>query len=278
MTSAEKAAEQAAIQAEAQAAILMLEKEQAVANDGEVDPLDAYYADSGILQEAEAAAAEAEAKDAKDRETIAAGEEIDEGDRKMTYEQSREAQEAAGWHCYICKKYGHTKRDCPERKWDPTRVSARQAADLGLEMVCKHCGEAGHVIRDCTGKKLEDKQLNRKKQYEKKKMIRAAERLSLKAKVEKDLAIENKTKKEEFDQMVSTYGQPCQDQPVLEAEHEAIVQEMQKQSKDSNLQPTERKSRFSAPLVQQEQPEQGLQEQQEEEKPEQQDPEEEEEL
>ena len=87
MTPAEKATEQAAIQAEAQAAILMLEKEKAAANDGEVlqqlvepwrggvwwqvDPLDAYMA-GGILEEAEAAAAEAEAKDAKDRETIAA--------------------------------------------------------------------------------------------------------------------------------------------------------------------------------------------------------------
>jgi len=170
-----------------------------------VDPLDAYMA-GGILEEAEAAAAEAEAKDAKDRETIAAGEEIDEGDRKMTYEQSREAQEAASWHCYICKKYGHTKRDCPDRKWDPTRVSKRQAEDLGLETVCKHCLESGHEIRDCPKKKADDKVVKRKKQYAQKKMIRAAERLAIKAQVERDNHIAGNTQKEKFDREMNEYG------------------------------------------------------------------------
>ena len=25
-------------------------------------------------------------------------------------------------HCYVCKKRGHTKKDCPDRKWDLTKA------------------------------------------------------------------------------------------------------------------------------------------------------------
>ena len=28
-------------------------------------------------------------------------------------------------HCYVCKKRGHTKKDCPDRKWDLTKVLTR---------------------------------------------------------------------------------------------------------------------------------------------------------
>jgi hypothetical protein len=92
-------------------------------------------------------------------------------------------------HCYVCKKYGHTKKvpafschsilttsfqqDCPDRKWDLTKVcqspipypdclqpsalspfmfnqiGTRQAEMMGMQMSCKHCGELGHLIRDC---------------------------------------------------------------------------------------------------------------------------------
>ena len=52
-----------------------------------------------------------------------------------------------------------------------------------MEMACKHCGEMGHVIRECPKKLAEDKVAKRKRQYEKKKMIRAAERLAIKNRV-----------------------------------------------------------------------------------------------
>eukprot|EP00656_Telonema_subtile_P011480 TRINITY_DN15694_c0_g1_i2.p1 TRINITY_DN15694_c0_g1~~TRINITY_DN15694_c0_g1_i2.p1 ORF type:complete len:401 (-),score=103.43 TRINITY_DN15694_c0_g1_i2:31-1233(-) len=239
MTSRDRRREEAQVAEDAQKAWAMIQAqklaEQAMLNDNEPDPLDEYMAGSGIMDEAKKEKEAAEAKAAADIATLAAGEEIDEGDRAMTYEQSRMAQEAAGWHCYICKKYGHTKRDCPEREWDPTKVSARQAEDMGLEMCCKHCGESGHVIRDCPQKRIADKAQNRKKQYEKKKMIRAAERLALKAKVHHQLEQDSIKKKAEFDAMYASYGKlsDAPTEPVSVEEQAAIESEMAKEASEA---------------------------------------------
>lgn len=33
-------------------------------------------------------------------------------------------------HCYVCKRWGHTKKDCPHKR-------------------CYHCGKEGHTTADC---------------------------------------------------------------------------------------------------------------------------------
>lgn len=218
----EMAADAMDIQAEAQKALEMLRAQEIAKFEatGEVDPLDEFMKTSGIMADAQKEVVAAVEKAAADEATIAAGGEIDEGDRKLTYEQARAEEESKSWHCYICKKWGHTKRDCPDRKWDPTRVSARQAEDMGLEMCCKHCGESGHIIRDCPKKKADDKAASRRKQYEKKKMIRAAERLAIKNKAERDAKLESETKKREFEAQVASYGSCA---PTTQADGAAIA-------------------------------------------------------
>ena len=87
-------------------------------------------------------------------------------------------------HCYICKKRGHTKKDCPDRKWDLTKVGARQAAAMGFEMACKHCGELGHSVRECELYKQDEKKKKRQKQYAAKAIARAEERKAIKNQAE----------------------------------------------------------------------------------------------
>jgi hypothetical protein len=67
-------------------------------------------------------------------------------------------------HCYVCKKNGHTKKDCPNKR-------------------CRYCFEVGHVREDCEmwkkeleRLKEEDKKRKRKQQYEKKKFTKYQER------------------------------------------------------------------------------------------------------
>jgi len=83
-------------------------------------------------------------------------------------------------HCYVCKKRGHTKKDCPDRKWDLTKVGARAAKDLGMEMACKHCGELGHMVKECPAYKEDEKKKKRQKQYAVKALKRAEERKAIK--------------------------------------------------------------------------------------------------
>jgi hypothetical protein len=67
-------------------------------------------------------------------------------------------------HCHTCKKFGHTKKDCPNKR-------------------CRYCFEVGHVREDCEmwkkeleRLKAEDKERKRKQQYAKKKFTKYQER------------------------------------------------------------------------------------------------------
>merc|ERR1712070_343080 len=63
----------------------------------------------------------------------------------------------------------------------------------------------------------DDKVVKRKRQYEKKKMIRAAERLAIKAQAERGTKIANESQKEEFERQMSEYGRQDGDISAVEA-------------------------------------------------------------
>jgi len=145
----------------------------------EVDPLDAFM--SGDIKAAAAKEAEETRKKQEEDDRMIAEGKIDEltgGDGEQ-YGDGPKAFDPE-LHCYVCKKRGHTKKDCPDRKWDLTKVSERQARDLGLERACKHCGEIGHMVKECPAYKVDEKKKKRVQQYAVKALKRAEERKALK--------------------------------------------------------------------------------------------------
>jgi len=144
----------------------------------EEDPLDAFMAGE-VKKDFEKELAETARKQAEDDAAILAGDvdKLTGGDGGL-YSDGRVVNMEL--HCYICKKKGHTKKDCPDRVWDPTKVGARQAKDMGLEMACKHCNEMGHTIKECKKYQEDEKKKRRRKQYEVKALKRAEERKALK--------------------------------------------------------------------------------------------------
>eukprot|EP00656_Telonema_subtile_P007368 TRINITY_DN13459_c0_g1_i2.p4 TRINITY_DN13459_c0_g1~~TRINITY_DN13459_c0_g1_i2.p4 ORF type:complete len:105 (-),score=46.61 TRINITY_DN13459_c0_g1_i2:137-451(-) len=92
-------------------------------------------------------------------------------------------------------------------------------------MACKHCGQSGHVLRGCPKKRAADKAQSRKKQYAKKKSLRAAQRLALQEKVQHQREQQASSTKAEFDRMYASYGTPC-DVPASAQEEAAIQSEM----------------------------------------------------
>jgi len=120
----------------------------------EEDPLDAF-----MRTQVEAKAREE--KELAERHLTAW--EAQYGNKDVTVSDVLEEEKNMNLHCYVCKKWGHTKRDCPHKR-------------------CKHCGKEGHVKEDCPelNAKIEkqfddEKARKRARQYAKKKEKRAAE-------------------------------------------------------------------------------------------------------
>ena len=114
----------------------------------EEDPLDAFMREN-VFGQAE-----------KERERAAAHEvawQAQYGDKDVAVSDVIEVEKNMNAHCYVCKQWGHTKKDCPHKR-------------------CLHCGKEGHIKEDCPklNEKIEgqieaDKQRKRAKQYAAKK-------------------------------------------------------------------------------------------------------------
>ncbi|KAG8460190.1 hypothetical protein KFE25_004438 [Diacronema lutheri] len=91
------------------------------AAEAEVDPLDAYMANQ--LDKAQRDIAASAAREAAEQAAIAAG-------GCVHIDAPNDLEVNMALHCYICKKRGHTKKDCPDKK-------------------CRFCGEPGHAQREC---------------------------------------------------------------------------------------------------------------------------------
>ena len=121
----------------------------------EEDPLDAFMR-TNVVAQAEADAAKAAAH--------AVAWQAQYGHKSVDVDVDKVDEEKdMNLHCYVCKQWGHTKKDCPQKR-------------------CKFCNKAGHVAGDCPEKdqKIErqfenDKQRKRAKQYAAKKAKRAKE-------------------------------------------------------------------------------------------------------
>jgi len=128
-----------------------------------LDPLDAFCAvevDSAFQRDL----AEAQATAKRERESGAFAKSkrlktgvIDSDDDEFEMTISSRA------HCYICKQYGHSKKDCPLAK-------------------CQYCHAIGHQKKDCTlfseaitAATEEEKKARRKQGYEKKKLKKKEE-------------------------------------------------------------------------------------------------------
>lgn len=149
----------------------------------DVDPLDAFM-ENTVAEEAKKEAEATRLKQEEDDKLIASGDvEALTGGDGSNYVDGK-APPDMELHCYVCKKRGHTKKDCPDRKWDLTKVGKRCAEALGLATACKHCGDLGHMIKECPAYKEDEKKKKRKKSYEVKALKRAEERKALKAQEE----------------------------------------------------------------------------------------------
>eukprot|EP01043_Picozoa_sp_COSAG02_P002150 COSAG02_NODE_49_length_45106_cov_298.436177_7_plen_425_part_00 len=126
----------------------------------DLDDLMAQYEQASSKDQA--AAREKEAKLAAE---VAAGTYVDPDADKDRGEYAGDLRrENMKLHCYVCKKNGHTKKDCPNKR-------------------CRYCFEIGHVREDCEmwkkeleRLKQEDKERKRKQQYAKKKFTKYQER------------------------------------------------------------------------------------------------------
>jgi len=135
-----------------------------------LDPLDAYVA---TTVQAEAAkdlvdAADAEKKNRADIKNGVALKKKRKREGLQNFDDSDDDEEATldynpRAHCYVCKQWGHSKRDCPLAR-------------------CQYCHDVGHKKGDCPlftaalqNAVDDEKQAKRKAQYEKKKAKRKEE-------------------------------------------------------------------------------------------------------
>jgi hypothetical protein len=125
-----------------------------------LDPMDAFAARAEA--EAKKALVDSEAKAKREKETQRFG----KGKRKLEDDSDDEGELLnvnSRAHCYICKQWGHSKKDCPLAR-------------------CQYCHEIGHRKSDCPlftqalqNAAEEEKKARRKQGYEKKKMRRKEE-------------------------------------------------------------------------------------------------------
>lgn len=114
----------------------------------EEDPLDAFMRTQVVAQadkEAERAAAHQQVWQAQ------------YGNKDVQVSDVLEPEHDVNKHCYVCKKWGHTKKDCPNKR-------------------CRYCGQEGHVADECEEKDRkigaqfdQDKDRKRQKAYAAKK-------------------------------------------------------------------------------------------------------------
>lgn len=145
-----------------------IEHAMKVAEIVEDDPLDAFMKET-------TAKARSDIKEAEEKEAVEARLVNEGGDIEAVSEAVQSERQLKAGHyqtllnnnkrCYVCKKYGHTKTDCPEKR-------------------CLFCFQKYHVRVDCPKWKAElerradvDKQNRRHKFYEEKKRRRREERL-----------------------------------------------------------------------------------------------------
>jgi hypothetical protein len=125
-----------------------------------LDPMDAFAARAEA--EAKKALVDSEAKAKREKETQRFG----KGKRKLEDDSDDEGELLnvnSRAHCYICKQWGHSKKDCPLAR-------------------CQYCHEIGHRKSDCPlftqalqNAAEEEKKARRKQGYEKKKLRRKEE-------------------------------------------------------------------------------------------------------
>jgi len=85
------------------------------------------------------------------------------GHKEVHVSDAIEPEHDANKHCYVCKKWGHTKKDCPHKR-------------------CRFCGKEGHLADECQEKDKKissqfdkDKERKRQKSYAAKKAKRREE-------------------------------------------------------------------------------------------------------
>jgi len=124
-----------------------------------LDPMDAFAAKAEA--EAKKALVDSEAKAKREKETRNFG----TGKRKLEDrdDEGELINVNSRAHCYICKQWGHSKKDCPLAR-------------------CQYCHEVGHRKADCplftqalSNAADEEKKTRRKQGYEKKKLKRKEE-------------------------------------------------------------------------------------------------------
>jgi hypothetical protein len=120
----------------------------------EEDPLDAFMK-TQVLEQAKKEAERAAAHQVAWRAQY--------GHKDVQITDAIEPDNDPNKHCYVCKKWGHTKKDCPNKR-------------------CRFCGQEGHFSEECEEKDRKigaqfdkDKERKRQKAYAAKKAKKRAE-------------------------------------------------------------------------------------------------------
>jgi hypothetical protein len=127
---------------------------EATAPVDEEDPLDAFMR-TQVAEQAE--------KEAQKAAAHAVAWKAQYGDKQVVVSEELDEEKNMNLHCYVCKRWGHTKKDCPHKR-------------------CRFCNKEGHVAEDCkekdskiAGQFADDKARKRQKQYAAKKAKRREE-------------------------------------------------------------------------------------------------------
>mmetsp|Transcript_823 Transcript_823/g.880 ORF Transcript_823/g.880 Transcript_823/m.880 type:complete len:407 (-) Transcript_823:1748-2968(-) len=141
-----------------------LKKEIDATKEQEDDPLDAFMAKAVSRSKKEIA--DALEKERKEAKILAEGGTLRLSETNTDLrEDEMETMMKNNKHCYVCKQFGHTKRDCPQKK-------------------CTFCYQPGHIQSNCAEwmaelerRAKEDKKKKLRRFYENKKARRREERI-----------------------------------------------------------------------------------------------------